>query len=190
MKLKVLILSIFASLAISVQGQFESDVISTSAGELKMFFIGHGTLMFEFKDKVIHIDPVIGLTNWQATEMVYGAKLDPEASRGAVALLKKLYQAFVEFDCDLVEVNPKVDPPVCKIIDYGKYKYEESKKKSASKKKGWQLIIELEGEDTVVEIQARVVRVEDKDFAVKFMLIEPDAKTRIRNYFSRKSRVR
>ncbi len=52
------------------------------------------------------------------------------------------------------------------------------------------LIIELEGEDTVVEIQARVVRVEDKDFAVKFMLIEPDAKTRIRNYFSRKSRVR
>jgi L-ascorbate metabolism protein UlaG (beta-lactamase superfamily) len=59
MKLKVLILSIFASLAISVQGQFESDVISTSAGELKMFFIGHGTLMFEFKDKVIHIDPVM-----------------------------------------------------------------------------------------------------------------------------------
>ncbi|NNF45642.1 MAG: PilZ domain-containing protein, partial [Desulfofustis sp.] len=50
------------------------------------------------------------------------------------------------------------------------------------------LIIELEGEDTVVEIQARVMRVEDKDFAVKFMLIEPAAKTRIRNYFSRKSR--
>ena len=52
------------------------------------------------------------------------------------------------------------------------------------------LIIELEGEDAVVEIQARVVRVDDKDFAVKFMLVEPDAKTRIRNYFSRKSRVR
>ncbi len=50
------------------------------------------------------------------------------------------------------------------------------------------LIIELEGEDTVVEIQARVVRVEDKDFAVKFMLIEPEARTRIRSYFSRKSR--
>ncbi len=50
------------------------------------------------------------------------------------------------------------------------------------------LIIELEGEETVVEIQARVVRVEEKDFAVKFMLIEPAAKTRIRNYFSRKAR--
>ena len=56
----------------------------------------------------VHIDPVMGLTNWQATEMVYRAKLDPEAARGTVALLKKLYQAFVEFDCDLVEVNPLI----------------------------------------------------------------------------------
>ena len=56
----------------------------------------------------VHIDPVLGLTNWQATEMVYRAKLDPLAARGAVALLKKLYQAFVEFDCDLVEVNPLI----------------------------------------------------------------------------------
>jgi translation initiation factor IF-3 len=36
---------------------------------------------------------------------------------------------------DLVEVNPKAEPPVCKIIDYGRFKYEESKKKQASKKK-------------------------------------------------------
>lgn len=36
---------------------------------------------------------------------------------------------------DLVEVNPKAEPPVCKIIDYGRFKYEESKKKAASKKK-------------------------------------------------------
>ena len=56
----------------------------------------------------VHIDPVMGLTNWQATEMVYRAKLDPEAARGTIALLKKLYQAFVEFDCDLVEVNPLI----------------------------------------------------------------------------------
>jgi L-ascorbate metabolism protein UlaG (beta-lactamase superfamily) len=40
-------------------GQYESDVINTSHGELEMFFIGHGTLMFKFKDKVIHIDPVM-----------------------------------------------------------------------------------------------------------------------------------
>jgi len=40
-------------------GQYESDVIQTSEGELEMFFIGHGTLMFKFKDLVIHIDPVM-----------------------------------------------------------------------------------------------------------------------------------
>jgi succinyl-CoA synthetase beta subunit len=56
----------------------------------------------------VHIDPVIGLPNWLATEMVYRAKLDPEAARGAIGLLKKLYQAFVEYDCDLVEVNPMI----------------------------------------------------------------------------------
>ena len=50
------------------------------------------------------------------------------------------------------------------------------------------LIIELEGEEAAVEIRAQVVRVEDKDFAVKFLLIEHAAKARIRNYFSRKAR--
>jgi len=42
-----------------LRGQYESDVIHTSQGELEMFFIGHGTLMFKFNDKVIHIDPVM-----------------------------------------------------------------------------------------------------------------------------------
>jgi translation initiation factor IF-3 len=36
---------------------------------------------------------------------------------------------------DLVEVSPIADPPVCKIMDYGKYKYEESKKEKAAKRK-------------------------------------------------------
>jgi translation initiation factor IF-3 len=40
-----------------------------------------------------------------------------------------------EFGLDLVEVAPNVDPPVCKIMDYGKYRYEESKKEHERKKK-------------------------------------------------------
>ncbi|MBM3240727.1 MBL fold metallo-hydrolase [Candidatus Poribacteria bacterium] len=36
----------------------EEDIIKTSAGELKITFIGHGTLMFAFGGKIIHIDPV------------------------------------------------------------------------------------------------------------------------------------
>jgi len=37
---------------------FERDIIETSAGELKITFIGHATLMFNFKGKVCHVDPV------------------------------------------------------------------------------------------------------------------------------------
>jgi translation initiation factor IF-3 len=36
---------------------------------------------------------------------------------------------------DLVEINPKANPPVCKILDYGKYKYDEKKKKRETKRK-------------------------------------------------------
>ncbi len=44
-----------------------------------------------------------------------------------------------EFGLDLVEVAPKARPPVCRIMDYGKYQYEQSKKKSASKSSRVQL---------------------------------------------------
>ncbi|MFC1835583.1 translation initiation factor IF-3 [Thermodesulfobacteriota bacterium] len=40
-----------------------------------------------------------------------------------------------ELELDLVEVAPNSDPPVCKIMDYGKYRYEESKKQHERKKK-------------------------------------------------------
>src|SRR5947209_19164116 len=36
---------------------------------------------------------------------------------------------------DLVEVSPNADPPVCKILDFGKFKYEEQKKKNEARKK-------------------------------------------------------
>ena len=43
----------------TAQDQFEKDIIKTSGGDLTITFIGHGTLMFEFNDMVIHIDPVM-----------------------------------------------------------------------------------------------------------------------------------
>lgn len=52
------------------------------------------------------------------------------------------------------------------------------------------LSIELDGEASAVEAQARVVRVEGNDFAVRFTLIEPHAKGLIRKYFSGKLRGR
>ncbi len=59
MKTILMLTLAFLALLQSVKGQFESDVIKTSEGDLEMFFIGHGTLMFKFNDLVIHIDPVM-----------------------------------------------------------------------------------------------------------------------------------
>ena len=44
-------------------------------------------------------------------------------------------EAASEAGLDLVEVSPNADPPVCKIVDYGKLKYQEQKKKAEAKKK-------------------------------------------------------
>jgi translation initiation factor IF-3 len=44
-------------------------------------------------------------------------------------------QLAVEEGLDLVEISPNTDPPVCKILDYGKYKYEAQKRKNEAKKK-------------------------------------------------------
>ena len=59
---------------------------------------------------------------------------------------------------DLVEVAPNADPPVCKILDFGKYKYEEQKKKNEARKK--QKIIEVK------EIKLRP-SIDDHDYDVK-----------------------
>jgi translation initiation factor IF-3 len=40
-----------------------------------------------------------------------------------------------EFDLDLVEIAPKAEPPVCKLIDWGKFQYLETKKKYENSKK-------------------------------------------------------
>ena len=49
--------------------------------------------------------------------------------------LEEALQAADEVGLDLVEVSPNSDPPVCKVLDYGKFKYEEQKKKSLARKK-------------------------------------------------------
>jgi L-ascorbate metabolism protein UlaG (beta-lactamase superfamily) len=54
----VLLLMVGAGV-VHAQDKFESDIIKTGAGDLKITFIGHGTLMFTFGGKVIHVDPVV-----------------------------------------------------------------------------------------------------------------------------------
>ena len=65
-----------------------------------------------------------------------------------------------ETGLDLVEISPNADPPVCKILDYGKLKYEEQKKRNVARKK--QKIIEVK------EIKMRPnIDVHDYDFKMR-----------------------
>ena len=59
---------------------------------------------------------------------------------------------------DLLEISPNAEPPVCKILDYGKYKYELQKKKNEAKKK--QKVIEIK------EIKVRP-NIDENDYQVK-----------------------
>ena len=59
---------------------------------------------------------------------------------GVVSLKEALSMA-VEKDVDLVEISPTAKPPVCKLMDFGKYKYEQSKKRDEAKKKQKQVQI-------------------------------------------------
>ena len=59
---------------------------------------------------------------------------------------------------DLLEISPNAEPPVCKIVDFGKFKYEQQKKKNEAKKK-----------QKVVEIKEVKVRpnIDENDYQVK-----------------------
>lgn len=63
-----------------------------------------------------------------------------------------------EAGLDLVEVSPNAEPPVCRIMDYGKYKFETNKKQQAAKKKQKQI--------QVKEIKFRP-RTEEGDYKTK-----------------------
>jgi translation initiation factor IF-3 len=63
-----------------------------------------------------------------------------------------------EAGLDLVEVSPSADPPVCKVLDYGKFKYEEQKKRNEARKK--QKVIDVK------ELKMRP-SIEEHDYQVK-----------------------
>jgi L-ascorbate metabolism protein UlaG (beta-lactamase superfamily) len=66
---------------------FETDVIKTSVGDVKITFIGHGTLMLDFNEKIIHIDPYSRIADYEKlpkADMIllthhHGDHLDPLA---------------------------------------------------------------------------------------------------------------
>jgi translation initiation factor IF-3 len=61
--------------------------------------------------------------------------IDSDGSQVGVVPLEEARQRAMERDLDLVEVAPTARPPVCRIMDYGKFKYRENKKAREAKKK-------------------------------------------------------
>lgn len=82
-------------------------------------------------------------------------------NRGVVSIQDALARA-AEVGLDLVEIAPNADPPVCKILDYGKFKYESQKKANAARKK--QRVIEVK------EIKMRP-NIDDNDYNTKMKKI-------------------
>ena len=61
--------------------------------------------------------------------------IDPDGNQIGIIPTAEALDAAADFGLDLVEVSPNANPPVCKIMDYGRYRYEQTKKKQEAKKK-------------------------------------------------------
>jgi translation initiation factor IF-3 len=61
--------------------------------------------------------------------------IDPEGNQLGILQLHQALASARDFGLDLVEVSPNANPPVCKIMDYGRFRYEQTKKQQEAKKK-------------------------------------------------------
>lgn len=84
--------------------------------------------------------------------------VDAENNQMGIMPVKEALRIAEEKQLDLVEVAPQAKPPVCRIMDFGKFKYEQSKREKEAKKK--QRIIQVK------EVKLRP-RIEDHDYEVK-----------------------
>jgi translation initiation factor IF-3 len=67
--------------------------------------------------------------------------INPDGQQLGIYPIRQALTIAQELGLDLVEINPKADPPVCRIMDYGKFKYEQKKQTNSAKKK--QKVIEV-----------------------------------------------
>jgi translation initiation factor IF-3 len=82
--------------------------------------------------------PVVSEPKVRVNQRIRAAKvrvISPDGEQLGILDVPEALAKAEEFGLDLVEVAPNVDPPVCKIMDYGKFRYEESKKEHERRKK-------------------------------------------------------
>tara|TARA_Y100000813_G_scaffold194634_2_gene175298 strand:- start:46 stop:570 length:525 start_codon:yes stop_codon:yes gene_type:complete len=88
--------------------------------------------------------------------------VDADGEMVGVLATREAIEMAAEVGLDLVEVSPNADPPVCKILDYGKFKYEAQKKANEARKK--QKVIEVK------EIKMRP-GIDEHDYQVKMKAV-------------------
>jgi len=88
--------------------------------------------------------------------------IGPEGENFGVMASRDAYLRAQQLGLDLVEISPNAAPPVCKILDYGKFRFQEAKKKAEARK-----------HQTVVEVKEMVFRpgTEEHDYQIKLRKI-------------------
>ena len=84
--------------------------------------------------------------------------IDAEGKQVGIVALQQAQDMAREKDLDLVEISPSANPPVCKIMDYGKYVFQQKKKQAEAKKKQKVIVVK--------EVQFRP-RIDEHDFEFK-----------------------
>lgn len=69
--------------------------------------------------------------------------IDVEGKQVGIMSLPDAIKKAEEYEVDLVEIDAAASPPVCRLMDYGKYKYQQSKKDHASRKRSHQVKLQI-----------------------------------------------
>ena len=99
--------------------------------------------------------------------------IGPEGEQLGIVPIQKALDMSGQYELDLVEVSPNSVPPVCRIMDYAKFKYEEEKKERQSKKRQHQMHLK--------EIRLKP-NIEEHDYQVKL--------NRLVDFLKRKDKVK
>jgi translation initiation factor IF-3 len=84
--------------------------------------------------------------------------IDADGEQVGIIQLAEALRRAREQDLDLVEVAPQADPPVCRVMDYGKHRYEQDQKEKEARKRQSQIVIK--------EIKMRP-KISDNDYGTK-----------------------
>lgn len=89
--------------------------------------------------------------------------IDQDGEQVGVVHIREAQEMADTAGLDLVEISPNAEPPVCKILDYGKFKYENQKRKAEQRKK-----------TKVIEVKEIKLRpnIDDNDYQVKMRALK------------------